>query len=527
MKRKSTLFTALAALAVVVSVSHAATTNTFGIGGSGARDMEWTDGTVTNTGVSPTEYSLTFGAPLRYPALSNVAFTVTVSETNDVMFLRNVWLGGTNGHVSRLDGDEAVRIKVSYSDPDNKLLELGVAGIGSQWNTLSHETLVFSDGANSYSMTDTENDAIVDYDTTGLDQLTLANTGSWSLLVTVDDTLGGGTNFTESGMGAFVLGYVADVEEVEEYSPLEPVLYEFLGDSEFDNKSLSANATMTRSNSWGSAVTITTVNIIGQDGSSATNGVNHKTNIYSTLNALGINDAKVTGSEYQDFNPGEAWQFTFSEDVYLVEMYIKSQNEGAELTVSSDEFAPMVLADGQAGDIHNLSNVFVSAGTVVTWLMSSPTNAADTGLRIGYLEIQVPSDVNSYDAWIQDQGLIKELNDGLGDDPDLDGLDNLMEYAFGGNALSNDAAVYGPGYEFADDGGTTYMNYAYRRRFDRVAQGLTYDVGSSANLVADAVTNATEEAGSVAIDSTYESVTNRVSTDAADAQFMQLKVTAE
>jgi hypothetical protein len=56
---------------------------------------------------------------------------------------------------------------------------------------------------------------------------------------------------------------------------------------------------------------------------------------------------------------------------------------------------------------------------------------------------------------------------------------------------------------------------------------LEYDVYSSADLVFDVLTNATEEAGSAIVDAEIESVTNRVSTDVLDAQFMQLDVSLD
>ena len=54
--------------------------------------------------------------------------------------------------------------------------------------------------------------------------------------------------------------------------------------------------------------------------------------------------------------------------------------------------------------------------------------------------------------------------------------------------------------------------------------GQNYAVGSTTNLVDEPATNPTVEAGSVAIDSRFESVTNRVSTDAENEQFLQLRV---
>ena len=107
-----------------------------------------------------------------------------------------------------------IRLTVSYSDPDGLLTGLKVDSFGSYWNTGAAEETLFSDGITAYAMVDTENGDFVDYDTTGLTQLTLANTGSWSMLVYQTN------NLTTSGMGAFVLEYIADVDAV--VTPPEP-----------------------------------------------------------------------------------------------------------------------------------------------------------------------------------------------------------------------------------------------------------------------------------------------------------------
>jgi hypothetical protein len=515
------------------SISMAVVTNTLQVGGTG-QNRGW-NSNVANTNVSPTEYTVVLTPPPRYVELSNLTFSVTVSETNGIPIYINgagAWCGATNGHASRLDTNEVLKLTVSYSDPDNVLTDFRLKTVGTYYNTSAWETMVFSDGVTDKLVNIAEYpkegfDQFVDYEATGLTPLTTNNVDTWAMWVSVDDTLGGGTNFTEAGLGAFELEYIADVEEVEGYILLEPANFAFVDGSEFDAKILGDNATMTRSNSWGTAITIATVDIIGQDGSKASEGAAHKTNIYKTWgNNLGINDATVTGTEYGNFNLGEAWVVTFDTDVYLTEIDMTSQTGDDEMTIKSSAFPDIVLADGESNDIHDLGNAFVPAGTNVTFECTGPADPAG-GLRIAYLSVQVPSDANSYDAWIQSEGLISQLNDGYEDDPDVDTMDNLMEYALGGEALVDDAGTYLPVYGPSADGGTNYLDYVYRRRLDRDMQGLSYMVSSSADLVSDAITNATEEAGSVALDATYESVTNRVSTDAADAQFMQLNVTAD
>ena len=132
-----------------------------------------------------------------------------------------------------------------------------------------------------------------------------------------------------------------------------------------------------------------------------------------------------------------------------------------------------------------------------------------------------------YIGWAQSAGLVDGVNNGYGDDPDVDTIDNLLEFALGGSPLINDASAFLPTVSVSSIGGTNYLNYVYRRRIQYAADGLSYFVGSTTDLTGGSPTNATEEAGSGAIDATYESVTNQVPVDTEAAQFMQLRVTID
>ena len=158
------------------------------------------------------------------------------------------------------------------------------------------------------------------------------------------------------------------------------VVFAFTDGTALDKADIGATMTT-------NGVSITTVDIVGQDGSKNSEGAGHKTNIYGSWNALGINDENVSGNEYGSFDSGEAWVFTFDSDVYLIEIDLAGQGEGAELTISSSEFSDLVLPYVDSAAIHDLSNTFVSAGTEITFDMTSPTNAADTSLRIKTLTV--------------------------------------------------------------------------------------------------------------------------------------------
>lgn len=115
---------------------------------------------------------------------------------------------------------------------------------------------------------------------------------------------------------------------------------------------------------------------------------------------------------------------------------------------------------------------------------------------------------------------------GYTDDPDEDGLNNLLEYGLGGIPTTNDAATVQP-IGFADQiGGTNWLVYVYNRRTDAVARGLGYEVVSGESLTDGSITNATQEVGSGPGADGFEVVTNRLEM-APSAAFMKLNVSIE
>ncbi|QHI69406.1 LamG domain-containing protein [Tichowtungia aerotolerans] len=106
------------------------------------------------------------------------------------------------------------------------------------------------------------------------------------------------------------------------------------------------------------------------------------------------------------------------------------------------------------------------------------------------------------------------------DDPDADGMNNLLEYALGGIPTDSDAVDVLPT-SFAE---SNWMLYVYNRRLDASSRQLSYSVVSGADLTLEAMTNATEEIGSSVIDAGFEVVTNRVPMDLEPRQFVTLKI---
>ncbi|VGO20796.1 hypothetical protein [Pontiella sulfatireligans] len=116
----------------------------------------------------------------------------------------------------------------------------------------------------------------------------------------------------------------------------------------------------------------------------------------------------------------------------------------------------------------------------------------------------------------------------LTDNPDGDMLDNLAEYALGGNPVDGADTGIGSVVGTAVDGGTNYLEYVHAIRDDADARGLTYYLESDENLiVAPGWVSAVYEIVGTNLNyevSGFDSVTNRIPTDAKDQQFLKLKV---
>lgn len=129
----------------------------------------------------------------------------------------------------------------------------------------------------------------------------------------------------------------------------------------------------------------------------------------------------------------------------------------------------------------------------------------------------------TYADWVMDDtGLTAGVNDARTDDPDLDGMDNLLEYVLGGNPLFGDAATTLPTLEATPD----VLEYIYNRRNDAVTRGLTYGLLMNTSGLQFAWTNvgSSFETGSTVIDAEFDSVTNIVPIVGKDLGFVNLEV---
>lgn len=176
-------------------------------------------------------------------------------------------------------------------------------------------------------------------------------------------------------VGYPILDGAADLGAFEYMGPVTQVTFDFVDGSVWDygagGGGVGASASETNVGT-GESITLTTIDVIGQNGSKASDGTsNHRTNI-SGATYMGMDDYHQTYQfESRNFNPNEGWVFSFDEDVYLETIQLGSQTGIDEMTLSSDVFDDMVLADGQSSDIHNLGYQFVPAGTELTLMMTT------------------------------------------------------------------------------------------------------------------------------------------------------------
>lgn len=147
-----------------------------------------------------------------------------------------------------------------------------------------------------------------------------------------------------------------------------------------------------------------------------------------------------------------------------------------------------------------------------------------------YLEIrmlELPA-VTYYNEWSSAYALVSDNSEYLYD-ADGDGLNNLMEYALGGNPTSAvEASSIMPEIGAVNSAGTNVVEFIYRRRTDAAARGVEYIVETTTNLVSSSwSTNGYMELPAVPVESEFESVTNRMDAVYRNAGFVRIRVEVE
>ena len=222
---------------------------------------------------------------------------------------------------------------------------------------------------------------------------------------------------------------------------------------------------------------------------------------------------------------------TYGQDIVSTGPIFKSlKTVGSTLEITFDSADGLTTSDGLAPDWFELEvadGVYTSATAVVSnnrVILSAPAVSVPTGMRFAWSELAQPNLRNSDDLvassfraesdlfgqWAVAFGLSgsQALHNA---DPDGDALDNLSEYALGGNPTNGSDQGYAPAFGTSEENGTNYFEYVYARRRDAAARGLRYTVKATTNLVSGSwSTNDVTEIEGEAIDNDFESVINRV-----------------
>lgn len=168
----------------------------------------------------------------------------------------------------------------------------------------------------------------------------------------------------------------------------QSVTFDFNNGTDLDNVSLS-NAVTTVS-----GLTLTTVELIASNGVLGSVDSNLTLNITSS-NALGVNSPSNAqdpnaNTDLRDFDPGEAWWFSFDQDMRLDALNLASLDDPAQVTLSSTAFQDIIVThDAFTNDDVVFSNLIVPAGTIIqianTSAVSTQTNSHD--FRISELSV--------------------------------------------------------------------------------------------------------------------------------------------
>lgn len=157
---------------------------------------------------------------------------------------------------------------------------------------------------------------------------------------------------------------------------------------------------------------------------------------------------------------------------------------------------------------------FVRATFYWTTTTNAGSGSGDQSAMVDNATISRVGTPAGYDVWASTSG----VTGGPNDDQEPDGMDNLLEYALGGNPTIDDAAAKLPAISAGDDG---WFYYVHNERTDD--DTLTYTVQLRTDLAdggwGTAGLSDVEESGAV---NNIKSVTNR--TDIGDTEFIRLEI---
>ncbi len=129
-----------------------------------------------------------------------------------------------------------------------------------------------------------------------------------------------------------------------------------------------------------------------------------------------------------------------------------------------------------------------------------------------------------YAFWLTDYPTLGSFTN-LVDNPDGDPLNNLAEYALGGDPANGADVGHVPANTMLEVGGTNYFEYVYAKRNDAADRGLIYSLELSTDLVSNVWTNGDiEVVGTGTLDAAFDSVTNRVPMVGEEQGFIRLRI---
>ena len=183
----------------------------------------------------------------------------------------------------------------------------------------------------------------------------------------------------EVGSSLAPSSFSASAAEGEAAVEADHVSFEFTDGSALDGKQGIVGAAMTAD-----GITLTTRQIIGSDKTDQGN----TTTIYKTSNSLTINTKSVSGPEYQNLDPGEAWVFDFNTDVLLnaIDLVGLDRNETTTITILDDSHGGVGVAHPVSGKSHFKIGQTLAAGTAVR--IEQTVGKA----RIGSISVSKPSE---------------------------------------------------------------------------------------------------------------------------------------
>ncbi len=192
---------------------------------------------------------------------------------------------------------------------------------------------------------------------------------------------------------------------------------------------------------------------------------------------------------------------------------------------SIEDTAGGVLRD-MDWSLEAMSDRVLNAGEAVRFrLVGSSGTVPDNFCLIDNLAI-FGSELANFEGWAMTYGL--EGDDALNTaDPDGDGLNNLAEYAFGGNPTNSGNIGRQPNIGgVLEDSGTCYIEYVYARRIT-AGSALSYGLQQRSDLVFDnwaAINDHMEIGTGPLVPNHIESVTNWIPTTGKSKEFIRVEV---